>query len=177
MKARQRQPFVLTATERQALDAARAKFVQWKRDWHDDGAAVNHSELAALRKHARAFHKALQPLLHNGAGGTMARLLAQMQMTFLHREPQGHYRDQLLQAYGTAIEVDVALAVGKGGQRKDRLVYTWIWHAADEWPDAPTAAGRFGEALLDHRHADTPAVGSVERIADALTMWGQRRNG
>jgi hypothetical protein len=177
VKARTRQPFVLTAAERQALDAARAKFVQWRRICYDNGAAVRDSELAALRKCARSFHKALEPLLHHEGRGTMARLLGLMQAKFSPIEPQSNYRDRLMQAYEVAIELDLALAVGKGGARKDHLVYVWIYHAADAWPDVPTADGRFGEALLGYRHADTPAVGSVERIASALADWRRVRKG
>lgn len=181
MTARTRPAFVLTDAERQALDAARAKFVQWKRDWYDGGVSVDLAQLATLRKAARAFHKAMQPLMEDVSpiDGTRARLLVRMQQLQLHQQLQAQYGDQLTCAYITAMQIDDALASEvRQGVKRDRLAYVWVFHAADKWPgETPTASGRFGQALLEYRHRDTPAPGSVERIKDALTMWGQRRNG
>jgi 1,2-phenylacetyl-CoA epoxidase PaaB subunit len=176
MKPRHRRALVLSAAEHQALDTARAKFVEWRRVFHNNGAAVKDSELAALRKHARAFHKAVEPLLHHEGRGTMAKLIGLLRENLSVTELlQSDYRKRLEQAYELAIEIDLALAVGKGGVRKDRLVYVWIFHAADAWPKTPTAKGRFGQALLNYRHADVPLVGSIERVKSALIDWDRLR--
>lgn len=179
MTARTRQGFVLTDGERRALDAARAKFVQWKRDWYDGGMAVDEASLTELRKHARAFHVALERVLHaNGQVGnpTLARLLGRMQ-AYSVPPSLAHCRDRLEVAYEAAVEVDMALAVGRGGARKDRLVYEWVACAADQWPGGkPTASGRFAAALLEYKHKCVPAVGSAERVAAALAVWNEHRN-
>lgn len=180
MSARPRGAFRLTPAEADALVRARKKFTQWRQDWHDNGAAFDPGELAAVRKAARAFHKAIAPLLQGGGvNGTRARLLVRMQEAYLHRAGQADYLDQLEAAYRTALLLDAACAKDVAqGRKKDTLVYVWIFHAADLWPgEPPSSAGRFGEALLQFKHADLPGVGSVERIADALTMWHQHRAG
>ena len=174
MSARPGGAFRLKKAEADALERARKTFVQWRRDWHDDGGAFDPVELAAVRKAARAFHKAIGPLLQGGGvNGTRARLLCRMQEAYLHRAGQADYLDQLQAAYRTALLIDTACAKDVAqGRKKDKLVYVWIFHAADLWPGKPpAAAGRFGDALLHFQPADLPAVGSVERIADALSMW------
>lgn len=172
MTARQRIAFAPTPTERKALEQAACAFVQWRRDWHDDGAACSLDQLATVRKAARAFHKAVQPVLAGGGvNGTRARLLMRMQEVY--RAGQADYLDRLESAYATALQVDAALAKDVAqGRKKNQLVYVWVFHAADLWPgEPPAAAGRFGAALLEFHHKCVPEVGSVERIADALKMW------
>ena len=164
----------MKAVEAEAMERAAKTLVQWRRGWHDGGGAFDPVELAAVRKAAGAFHKVIGPLLQGGGvNGTRARLLCRMQEAYLHRAGQADYLDQLQAAYRTALLIDTACAKDVAqGRKKDKLVYVWIFHAADLWPGKPpAAAGRFGDALLHFQPADLPAVGRVERIADPRSMW------
>lgn len=170
MKARN--PVVRREQERAALDDARQRFVQWRADWHDGGAAADDKALAALRKAARAFHKAIEPLLGDPADGTRARLLVRMQQARLHQDLQDtHYR-QLAEAMVTAMLIDDALAPDvRRGRKDDTLAHVWVRFAADAWESAggkATAAGRFADALTAYRHRQVPIVGGRDQIAAAL---------
>jgi hypothetical protein len=176
MSARQAAAFTLKATERKALDSAREKYMLWKSDWHDDGAAADVVELAALRKAARNFHKALSSTLGpagNNGSGTLGRLLCRMQEHHLYRRTQTDYYDDMTKAMFTALVIDGAL--GKDVQRgvkADRLVYTWVFHAANEWPgDPPTSSNRFGQALLNYQPRAVPHIGSTTVVDAALKLW------
>lgn len=170
MKARN--PIVRMERERAALDDARQRFVQWRADWHDDGAAVDDKALAALRKAARAFHKALEPLLGDPVDGTRARLLVRMQQMQMHQHLQDDHRRQLIDAMAAAMLIDGALAPDvRRGRKDDTLAHVWIMFAADAWQAAggkATAAGRFADALTAYRHRQVPIVGGRDQIAKAL---------
>jgi hypothetical protein len=162
-----------------ALDLAKDRFIAWKRDWHDDGAASNTKALADLRKAARAFHKALQPVLAGGGvNGTRALLLARLQERELSQHPQSYYYDRLIGALYTSIIIDDACAADvKRGAKADILARVWITIAADEWQrmiGRPPAAGRFMTALMDYPAREVPRV-SVELVKAGLASWRQSR--
>lgn len=166
--------------EQAALLRAAQRFADWRRDWHDDGARPDHKALAELRKAARAFHKALQPLLAAApTDGTRARLLCRMQERHLFRRGQSDYHDDLRAAMFTALVIDGACASEvRAGVKADPLATTWIWMAADEWEAAGFKASaaeraRFVAALAAFRDRRVPAAPGVDAVRAAL---GKRKS-
>lgn len=172
----------LSPAERAALERARERFLAWRADWYDGGAAFNPKTLAELRKAARAFHEALQALLSaSPIDGTRARLLVRMQQRELHQHPQAYYYDRLREALFTALTLDMACATDvKRGTKADTLARAWTWQAADEWQAATgkaPASGRFGSVLLDFTASakGLPPLGGIEQVKAALASWRAAR--
>jgi hypothetical protein len=170
---------MLTPVERNALADARRRFVEWRAQWHDDGAAVDPKALAALRKAAREFHAALQPLLAS-ATGNARRLRVRMQQLELHQKHQADYVRDLVACCLTADLIDKACAGEvKPGVKADALTRTWVWCAADAWQAAGcrvSRTGRFSDALQNYKHRDVPAAGA-DQIKAAVTDWGATKCG
>lgn len=161
--------------EQAALARAAVRFAEWRRDWHDHGARVDHKALAELRKAARAFHKALHPILEAGtATGTRARLLARMQEHHLFRRSQSDYRDDLVAAMAAALVIDGACAREvRAGVKADPLTTSWVWMAADEWEGAGFRASaaeraRFLHALAAFRDRRVPAAPGADGVRAVL---------